>query len=472
MADLTKRLVGMPDANFWDGTIADQTFTALTSTGRTMTLNTLGHRPDYDWVAQFGDVFARSPFVDVRTYGASGSNESTTGGITTGTAQLTLAAVKDFRNGQGIAVAGAGAAGVLLVTTITSGEGTLILTLDDNASTTVAAAAVTHADSPNIDLATVAIAAAGGGCLLFPPGTYNIGANTTIPITTQLFLLKGATIVLGALNFTIQGPLFVGEWQAFDVTGGGTLTLSSLSYIEHDVWDDGTAGHIRVVVAGVSKANFDVAANATATYVIVNSHKDSDGDTQIQVEEAADEDKVRIDIEGGEEILIEADKITFNAGAVDPVVDWATSGQLALTTGTLRVDNKVVFTQTDNNEYIDSETDGRLDIAATTAIDFIVGGTEVMTLDASGAIAGLETTNGPVGTFTAGAAATTAVTNTSVTAASIIFIQPTNAAAATLMAGASSLYISARAAGVSFTVATADAGNAGGTETFNYLVLN
>jgi len=95
-----------------------------------------------------------------------------------------------------------------------------------------------------------------------------------------------------------------------------------------------------------------------------------------------------------------------------------------------------------------------------------------MTLDASGAIAGLETTNGPVGTFTAGAAATTAVTNTSVTAASIIFIQPTNAAAATLMAGASSLYISARAAGVSFTVATADAGNAGGTETFNYLVLN
>ena len=76
------------------------------------------------------------------------------------------------------------------------------------------------------------------------------------------------------------------------------------------------------------------------------------------------------------------------------------------------------------------------------------------------------------GTFTCSAAATTVVSDTNVTATSVVLIVPSNAAAATLMAGSSSMYLSARTAGTSFAVATADSGSAAGTETFIYLIVN
>lgn len=81
-------------------------------------------------------------------------------------------------------------------------------------------------------------------------------------------------------------------------------------------------------------------------------------------------------------------------------------------------------------------------------------------------------TNGNAGTLTLGAAATTDVANTSITTNSIIVLFPTNAAAANLVAGSSSPYISAVTASTGFTVATADAVAAAGTETFNYIVFN
>ena len=76
------------------------------------------------------------------------------------------------------------------------------------------------------------------------------------------------------------------------------------------------------------------------------------------------------------------------------------------------------------------------------------------------------------GTFTCAAAATTTVSDVHVKAASAIFICPTNAAAGTLMAGANSLYLSARTAGTSFAFSTAGGGAAAGTETFTYIVVN
>lgn len=79
---------------------------------------------------------------------------------------------------------------------------------------------------------------------------------------------------------------------------------------------------------------------------------------------------------------------------------------------------------------------------------------------------------GATGTFTCSAASSTTVANTSVAANSMIFITPTNAAAGTLMAGATSLYLSARTAGTSFAFSTANAGAAAGTETFLYLIIN
>lgn len=76
------------------------------------------------------------------------------------------------------------------------------------------------------------------------------------------------------------------------------------------------------------------------------------------------------------------------------------------------------------------------------------------------------------GTFTCTAGATTTVNDTDVTATSIILLMPTNAAAATLMNGATSLYVSARTASTSFALATANAAAAAGTETFEYELLN
>lgn len=77
-----------------------------------------------------------------------------------------------------------------------------------------------------------------------------------------------------------------------------------------------------------------------------------------------------------------------------------------------------------------------------------------------------------VGTFTLAAAATTTIPQTATQSTSRITLTPMNAAAGTLMGSAKSLYISARTQGASFTVATANATNAVGTEIFSYELLN
>ena len=76
------------------------------------------------------------------------------------------------------------------------------------------------------------------------------------------------------------------------------------------------------------------------------------------------------------------------------------------------------------------------------------------------------------GSFTMAAAATKTVTDANVTAASKVIAVPTNAAAGTLQGGAKHLYLSAIVAGTSFTFATASGVAAGGTETFDYVIIN
>jgi hypothetical protein len=66
--------------------------------------------------------------------------------------------------------------------------------------------------------------------------------------------------------------------------------------------------------------------------------------------------------------------------------------------------------------------------------------------------------------------ASTSVTDANCTTTSVIELMPTNAAAATLVSGTSSPYVTPGAG--SFTVQTADGGSAAGTETFAYMILN
>jgi hypothetical protein len=75
------------------------------------------------------------------------------------------------------------------------------------------------------------------------------------------------------------------------------------------------------------------------------------------------------------------------------------------------------------------------------------------------------------GSFTMGAAASTVVPQSAILTTSRVFLIPTNAAAATLVGSVESPYISAKSAGVSFTV-TCASGAASGTETFDYVVIN
>lgn len=76
------------------------------------------------------------------------------------------------------------------------------------------------------------------------------------------------------------------------------------------------------------------------------------------------------------------------------------------------------------------------------------------------------------GIFTMAAAATTTVNNNNTSGAAYrVQIFPYNAAAAALVAGAKSPYVSTTVAGTSFTVATADGTNPAGTETFGYVIL-
>jgi len=73
------------------------------------------------------------------------------------------------------------------------------------------------------------------------------------------------------------------------------------------------------------------------------------------------------------------------------------------------------------------------------------------------------------GSFTLSTSSSTTISNTSAGYWTNIMLMPTNAAAATLMQGTKSLYVSAKTNDTSFTVTTADGTAPAGTETFNYI---
>lgn len=100
--------------------------------------------------------------INVKAFGASGSTQTTTGDITAGSAELTLASAIDFENGQGITVNHAGAACTLATpgaptVTPTGTAGTTeyqyqIVALDDNGGCTAASAAgVTTTGNATLD---------------------------------------------------------------------------------------------------------------------------------------------------------------------------------------------------------------------------------------------------------------------------------------------------------------------------------
>lgn len=163
-----------------------------------------------------------------RDFGASGSNASTTGSITSGSTTLSVASAIDFQNGQGIQVAGAGASGALLVTSIVSGAGTPNLVLASAAGTTVTTAAVNHNDR-----VAITNAIAGGGAIGIPAGNYlhdgfTIPDATTIVCHNDAILWGSGSIVIGsksAISTAIYAQLRVAAQSGSSITLVETYNL-------------------------------------------------------------------------------------------------------------------------------------------------------------------------------------------------------------------------------------------------------
>ena len=203
-----------------------------------------------------------SPFINngtwvdpVLSYNASGLNTTGVGAISAGSNTLTTTfIINGLTNGMSIAVTGAGAAGAILNTTLTSGAGTVHLVLGANASTAVGAASSTGSINSGSNALTtsgvitgisngmtISVLAAGAALPSGYPGTL----NTTVVSgegTTSLVLANaaGATVsgagvsTVGATVYTygsitsgtgILNVISTAGWltgQGIDVTGAGS----------------------------------------------------------------------------------------------------------------------------------------------------------------------------------------------------------------------------------------------------------
>jgi hypothetical protein len=143
---------------------------ALTSSERAKLYNA-GNGLQYDFV-DTGAIVSRTYNYSIKDdFYASGSDQATTGSISSSSNSLTVASAIDFAKHEGVLVAGAG--GADLVTTITNISGTT-LTLADAAATTVSGVLVMHDDSKAVQDSLDRCAGDGGCYVDWEDGTYNI----------------------------------------------------------------------------------------------------------------------------------------------------------------------------------------------------------------------------------------------------------------------------------------------------------
>lgn len=114
--------------------------------------------------------------VNVRSYGASGSDYQTTGSVAAGSKRLTVKSAGDFAAGEGIYIAEAGSHGTALVTTVTA-VSLNVITLHDAAATSVSNSTVQHDDTTAIMDAFKALGSPPQGRLGFPEGLYRISST-------------------------------------------------------------------------------------------------------------------------------------------------------------------------------------------------------------------------------------------------------------------------------------------------------
>ena len=263
-------------------------------------------------IATMSSAAANAPIDPVASYHAAGTIATTTGTIPAASHSLVVANASGWAIGQGIAVAGAGAASAELVSSITGITGTTF-TLADAASTAVTNAAINHDDTAAISAAITASQAAGTPVHL-PAGDYNVTGSYTIntPITfygdgraQSRFWKRSATGYLftigysvddhaGNINLAYAGANFseFGVFQGSGITptAGGAFLIASADTSGHKFVEGLTIRSIStkglwttIVTGDWINANWfeDIYVNAAASGfgIIINTALGTGGDS-------------------------------------------------------------------------------------------------------------------------------------------------------------------------------------------------
>ena len=146
------------------------------------------------------------PWTDVTAWGALGKGATgagVTAAISAGSTSVVLSAQPSptFVAGEGIAIAGAGANGDVLIAGVVSAAGAT-LTLSTSAQTSVSSATVSYDDTYPIQLGVNSMCAT-SGALNFPPtGNSNYGVRAPAPIA-----ITTATLASNSVTATLATPL-------------------------------------------------------------------------------------------------------------------------------------------------------------------------------------------------------------------------------------------------------------------------
>ena len=131
----------------------------------------------------------------ISSFNASGSAATTTGTISSGSNQLTVASAATFAVNQGIYIAGAGAGGANLITRITAIAGTTF-TLATTASANVSNVKVQHDDTVAIQTALNTLENVHSLTLIFDNGYYRVNGPIN-PTTNSILTVPFLTLMWG-----------------------------------------------------------------------------------------------------------------------------------------------------------------------------------------------------------------------------------------------------------------------------------
>lgn len=179
------------------------------------------------------DVEFEQRGVNVKWFGASGSDQSTTGSIASGSNELTVANAIDFEVGQGILIEGAGPGGVaevaeLQITSSPTNDGQVVITLDGIATNVT----VDNGEFETASLEVTAAPTVAGNIIVTLDGlSTNIAVDPAIETTAE------------AVADKIRSNSFTG-WTTGGASGTTTVTFTANTVGDKTdaVYDDNGTG--------------------------------------------------------------------------------------------------------------------------------------------------------------------------------------------------------------------------------------